>query len=63
MKRFALTIARRDDSGALYFKRSIVEATSRAAANNIGKALNAPENKVWFRADLTREVSPEEAAS
>jgi hypothetical protein len=56
MNRYILMQAARVD-GKLYFKEFVIEAKSRTHANKIAKGmLHDPDNKLWCRFDLTREL-------
>jgi hypothetical protein len=57
MKTWELTFAVRTDSSiGPDFKRIQVRAPSKAAAQAIGRSMATPQNREWFRGDLTREV-------
>lgn len=55
-KDFELTYAYRDGDSQLNFRKEIVTAKDKAEANRIGKRQHNPEDRTWFRSDLTRQI-------
>lgn len=55
-KKFELTHAYRDGNNQLKFRMEVVNAKDKAEANRIGKRQHNPEDRNWFRSDLTRQI-------